>query len=126
MTMPVIILKNGLRVGNFSSPHGFEFSTGEFLPSCTPDRTERLKLDSYESEFPGILGTTDIEIVWKLSPDVERELAKVNARDDVDIVLIPFPVLEVLRRCNRPLGKCRVIRTVNRVTKTIHPDRFCR
>ena len=44
-SMPVTTLKNGLVVGNFSSPHDFNFDTGEILKACDPERSERLKVD---------------------------------------------------------------------------------
>ena len=43
-SMPVTTLKNGLIVGNFSSPHEFNFDTGETLTACDPERSERLKV----------------------------------------------------------------------------------
>lgn len=36
--MPIVTLSNGIRVGNFSSNHPFEFEDGTILPACKSDR----------------------------------------------------------------------------------------
>jgi len=122
---PVITLSNGLRVANMSSPHPFNFTTGEVLPACSPEEANRLKLESVEVETPGIKGTIDISLRWRLSPAVAEHLAALEADPGVDVVLVPFPVMTALKEAGCPIGKCRVIRSADRVTKAIYPDRFC-
>jgi hypothetical protein len=122
--MPIITLSNGLRVGNFSSPHPFTFTDGSVLPACSDDRAERGKLDAVEILHDGIKGTKDIEISFKLNPIV-REMIDEADHINCDVVLVPFPVLRAMKDEGLPLGKLRVIRSANRITKTIHIDRFC-
>ncbi len=124
--VPVVTLSNGLRVANFSSPHSFAFVDGRVLPACSKERAERLMLGALEHEEPGIKGTTDIVLEWAMSLSVEQELAVLQARRDIDVILVPLPVMTVVKDLELPIGKCRVIRVADRVTKTIHIDRFCR
>ncbi len=46
-------------------------------------------------------------------------------REDIDVVLVPFPVMTALKDAGISIGKARVIRVADRVTKMIHIDRFC-
>lgn len=125
MTVPVITLKNGVRIANMSSPHPFTFVTGEVLPACTNEEAQMLKLDSVEVEKPGIKGTIDIELKWKLNETVQSHLSGLNAREDIDVILVPFPVMQAMKEAGWAIGKCRVIRVHDRVTKEIYSDRFC-
>ena len=125
MGTPVITLNNGLRIANMSSPHPFTFTTGEVLPECSAEEANRLKLDAVEVEVPGIKGTIDIKLQFKMNKVVEDHLIELNNNEDIDIVLIPFPVLQCLREANWALGKFRCIRVADRVTKAIFPDKFC-
>ena len=120
-----IRLTSGLVVANMSSPHPFTFTTGETLPACSPEEAQALKLDAVEVERPGVKGTIDIELTFKLNDVVRARLDELEALPGIDIVLVPFPVMEALKREGRPVGKCRVIRTADRVTKAIFPDKFC-
>lgn len=125
MTTPVITLKNGIRVANLSSPHSFKFITGEELPACSAEVANRLKLEQVEKEVPGIKGTIDIELTFQMSAAVREELDVLSGREDIDIVIVPFPVMNALKE-ERPIGKFRVCRVADRVTKAIFSDKFCR
>ena len=124
--MPIITLSNGLRVGNFSSPHPFTFTDGSVLPACSDDRSRRGKLDAVEILHPGIRGTTDIEVSFKLNPIVLEMIDEAEA-SNCDVILVPFPVLRAMKDEDYFLVgmKCRVIRSADRITKEIHIDRFC-
>jgi hypothetical protein len=68
-----------------------------------------------------------------MSLAVEEALITLNMREDIDIVLVPLPVLQALKEkpfkgqdLRKAIGKCRVCRVSDRVSKTIHHDRFCR
>lgn len=124
--VPIVTLSNGVRVANFSSPHSFTFVDGTVLPACSRERAERLMLGALEHEEPGIKGTTDIVLEWTMSMAVENELVYLEGHRDIDIILVPLPVMTVLKEMGLNTGKCRVIRTADRVAKTIHIDRFCR
>ena len=134
--MPIVTLANGLRVGNFSSPHSFTFTTGEVLPRCSPERVENSKLLTHEKSVSqkttaGVVYVT-VDLTWELSPECmslldEARVLHINQK--VDIVLIPLPVMTPLRTLwGRSLllhMPFRVIRSANRETKEIYPDRFC-
>ena len=124
MNMPIITLSNGLKVGNFSSPHSFNFEDDSVLPACSPKRSQAGSLNVSEITLPGIKGTVDIKITFILSKDVVKMLDEAE-EEDVDIVLVPFPVLTAIRKARRDLGKARVIRVKDRQTKEIRIDRFC-
>jgi hypothetical protein len=124
--VPVVTLSNGLRVANFSSPHAFTFVDGSVLPACSKERALRLMLDAHEHEEPGIKGTTDIVLEWAMSLAVKQELAALQARSDIDVIIVPLPVMTVMKDGKMPIGKCRVIRVADRVSKAVHVDRFCR
>lgn len=129
--MPIITLKNGIRVGNFSSPHPFTFTSGEVLPACSEGRTKNLMLQNKEVEHDNGRWV-DIELSWEMSDEVAKELNAIAKRDDVDIVLVPFPIMTAVKETNTSadvasiiLDKIRVCRSADRVTKTIYPNRFC-
>jgi hypothetical protein len=131
--VPVVTLTNGIRVANFSSPHTFTFTDGSVLPACAKERALHLMLQSHEREIPGVKGSVDLELTFEMSLAVEEALITLNMREDIDIVLVPLPVLQALKDkpfkgqdLRKAIGKCRVCRVSDRVSKTIHHDRFCR
>lgn len=126
MSIPVITLKSGLKVANFSSPHSFNFVTGEVLPACSPERANLLKCEQVEVESPGLYaGTTDVRLHINLGAECAKELARIEDDDNIDIVLVPFMILEAMKRAELSIGKARCIRSVDRVTKAIYADKFC-
>lgn len=120
-----ITLKNGLAIANMSSPHPFTFTTGEVLPACSAEDAQKFKLEAIEVEYPGVKGTTDISLQWRITPEVRSLLEELNALPGIDIVLVPFPVMTAMKEAGIPIGKCRVIRVADRVSKAIFPDKFC-
>lgn len=153
MEMPIVTLTNGLRVGNFSSPHVFNFTDGSELGACHPDRVKTSMLDSIERETVQTIRGIDVhnvELEFALSDSVKKLIQDVfwtwRKEDHVDIVLVPFPVLKAMTdaSCEYRVGirypddsvlgfnpkaadehPFRVIRSADRQTKAIHIDRFC-
>ena len=123
--VPTATLSNGVVVGNFSSPHAFTFTDGTVLQACAEDRARWYMLSAREIERPGIKGTTDIELTFEMTDDIAREIAMVCARRDIDIVVVPLPVMKAMVAAGMDIGKCRSIRMADRITKTIHTDRWC-
>ena len=132
--MPIVTLKSGLRVGNFSSPHEFKFVSGEVLAACSPERARALMLDSKEEEvYAHPEGWTDIVLEFSMSEAVKAACRAFDAKE-VDVVIVPLPVMESMRRelvkdgfslsllARSPYRVCRV---ADRVTKTIYGDKFC-
>jgi hypothetical protein len=136
---PVVTLKNGLRVANFSSPHPFTFDDGTVLDACPKSTVLGGILDSNEIEYKqqrNGVEFTDIDLSFKLSDSCKVMLDFVCRRPDVDIVLVPLPVLQCLQNLplvpgpqhqfiNRCLLKCRVVRVRDRISKVIYSNRFC-
>lgn len=137
MSIPIVTLKNGIRVGNFSSPHTFAFNTGEVLAACPPERANALMLETEEVEVPSKCGRwTDIQLSFKMSEMVLEALKDLDI-SDFDIMIVPLPVRKALdaylakrgwyntRYIELVSDKCRVCLSADRVTKTIFSDRFC-
>jgi len=133
--MTKITLNNGIRICNFSSPHSFRFNTGEELPACDPERSQELMLVQEETEMHNPKGWTDIYMTFKMSYTVKAELVKLSHDPEIDIILVPFPVMEAAKNmtsndlapelAEKIFAKIRVCRTADRVTKTIYSNRFC-
>ena len=122
--IPVVTLQNGIRVANFSSPHAFNFDDGTILPACSPERAKSLMLESTEREI--LRGRwTDIELEFSLSDSVRQAVKELELRTDIDIILVPLPVLQALEKAECYTQKCRVVRVADRVNKTIYSDKFC-
>jgi len=127
--MPVVTLQNGLQVGNFSSPHPFLFVDGTSLEACSDERARALMLHAEEVTtngvaLPGGGHVQDIDLEFRLSEEVRVALEEAQAAD-CDVVLVPFPVIRAMKEAGMEIGKCRVIRVADRVTKAIFTDRFC-
>jgi hypothetical protein len=122
--MTQITLKNGITIVNFSSPHPFTFETGEVLPACTPEEANRLMLVAEEIEHNNGRWI-DIELTLKMSDAVRDALVWVNMNPNVDIILVPLPVLIAIKEAGLVFDKCRAIRMADRISKIIHSDKFC-
>lgn len=117
---------NGVRVYNFSSPHPFTFTDGTVLEACPEETSRAMSLEQREVETPhSTLPIIDISLVFEMSDNVLRDISILQSAECVDIILIPFPVMECLKKNNIPIGKCRVCRTADRIKKTVYSDRFC-
>lgn len=138
---PVIAtLSNGLRVANFSSPHSFEFEDGSVLPAVSEESCKKLSMDANEDiyKYPkyGIedkLGAVYISILlsFKSNPNVDEAIDYWLNRNDIDIVIVPLPVITMLRNTmnwdNDMIyhSPFRTIRIADRITKKICIDKFC-
>lgn len=138
MEPPAISLKNGLRVANFSSPHEFNFEDGSVLPACTKERAMVLNLARNDREVlwdgPRSPSWPTEELVlavtpgFATTPEIIAELAELEGHWDVDIVLVPFPVLQSLRD-EKMLEKFKKVATVimaDRITKAASTTKFGR
>jgi len=125
--MPIVVLENGVRIANFSSPHSFKFDDGIELPGCSKERATRLMLRSEEIEVPGVReGVVDIDLQFRMSDVVEAAILEANQDGSVDVVLVPFPVMTCWKSSGRDIGKMRCVRIADRVTKVAHSGKFCR
>ena len=142
---PVITLKNGINIANFSSPHPFNFITGEILPACEDKWSNRMKLHIEEIEHTNSIETingtnfalkmstdkvcvVDVELKISIQRHVREALYILMHYDDIDIILVPHMVLQAMKNHNGHgmiTDKCRVIRCADRITKEIYSDKFC-
>jgi hypothetical protein len=151
MAKSIITLSNGLRVGNFSSPHPFTFEDGNVLPPASDEDVAAGTLEAKETEFVNErFNWTDIDLAFKITPscaDLLAEWMEIFRRREVDIVLIPLPVKSagltsglftvpsggVMKIADEATGRLftdapfRVIRVRKdkRKERWIHIDRFC-
>jgi len=128
--VPVVNLSNRLRVANFSSPHPFQFEDGSVLPACTPLRAEMGTLGAREETavFPGLPDVLAVHPIFWLTQTIIDELTRLEEDDDIDLVIVPRPVIECLQDGDLldTFSKVATIRVKNRVTKEIFCDKFCR
>ena len=133
---PIIKLFNGLNVMNFSSPHSYVFVTREVLPACSDEVAQKYKLDSdHTLHDRGVY--SDVLIKYNISDDMFNILVKATEYNGIDIILVPYPVLdawsamirnlddEYLRYLERVLLKIKTCKLDDRVTKAIRSDQFC-
>ena len=133
---PIIKLFNGLNVMNFSSPHSYVFHTREVLPACSDEVAQKYKLDSNHTLHDrGVY--SDVLIKYNISNEMCDVLVKASEYDGIDIILVPYPVLdawsamirnlddEYLRYLERVLLKIKTCKLDDRVTKAIRSDEFC-
>lgn len=130
MTAIVTTLSNGVRVCNFSSPHAFKFTDGTELPAVPPEVCERLSLEreTVETPWDELPGVWAVQPRYGLTAAVMERLTELNDSEYVDVLIVPFPLLETLRRLgiDGRYYKAATIMLDDRVTKTCHIDRFCR
>jgi len=125
--MTTAILKIGLRVWNFSSPHGFLFDDGTILGACSPERAKEMSIISEEEVVDADKCLQTIKIRFRMNNRVLEELEKYE--DYNGIIILPLPVMNALKEVwpeerilNSPY---RTIRRADRVTKTVRSDMFC-
>lgn len=131
---PIIILKNGLRIINFSSPHEFIFTDDSILSAQSDSNAEKLKV-----EFKETITVTEINGVQVENVSLDFELTDIvrsmlyllglsNIKDQFDICIIPLPMLTAMKKdlpfnvCNSPF---RSVRMNNRLEKRVEVSRFC-
>jgi hypothetical protein len=139
---PVINLSNGLRVANFSSPHPFNFVDGSVLPACDDERSKVLSMDRKDAETPwagplhNVAGTVvAVKPVFILTYVVMKALADLQESWDVDLILIPFPLLQALQAGGHldastggwpAFTKVGTVIMADRITKAAAIDKFGR
>ena len=127
----IIIDKTQKRVVNYSSPHPYTFHTGEVLPACSDEVARETKLEAHHIKEKNDKGWLDVNIRYGLSHMQKKELMQLSILDEVDIILVPYPVLNCLKQFGdnmynpKIMKKVRVCKLDDRVTKVIRSDEFC-
>ena len=130
----MIKLDNGLKVVNYSSPHPYTFDTGEVLPACEEDVSRKSMLKAEHDVTDVTIRDIDVQevsIKYKMPKWMFMELVKISIMIDVDIILVPYPVMTALKDRrksgfrDRLQAKARVCKLTDRVTKVISSTQFC-
>ncbi len=137
----IVTLKNGLRVGNFSSPHDFKFDDGTILPAVSDEEAEQLKInfversDAHSSQQADKTYKVwwDVTLDFKLTGNVHQAISgweEAYEKHEVDIVLIPLPMLTAMKNNNRYNSRIsnmpfRCIRIEDRTNKLVSSEKFC-
>lgn len=126
---PRLTLDSNLCVVNFSSPHAFDFENGQSLAACSPERCKAMSMGSADVIAPKTLPTGKVfEAVSKsftLTDELVGELKELQNDVTVDIILVPFPLLQALQEQGLPRDKVATVFVVDRVSKKISTRRFC-
>ena len=125
--MEIITLSNGLRIGNFSSPHKFTFEDGSVLQAIDPDESNRLKILFSESPYKYDKYTVTLE--FTLTDDVINHMKDWNVlakEDKVDFVLCPLPMITAMHKAGDDVGMTifRAVRMKDRINKVLCIDKF--
>lgn len=127
LDIPVVVLCNGLRVANFSSPHSFTFTDGTVLPACSIERAKLLVLDKLMIEISAVQNTvqfTDVTFRWEMSQVARRELMRLSEVEGYDVLLLPNSVMTSLKEIGLPIGRCRCVCKEEGGSGLNHIDRF--
>lgn len=124
----VITLSNGLKVGNFNSPHDFDFEDGSTLSAHDPEYVREYSMEQVEglhSEYNGIKTITREFMPTKSLLTLIDEWEEAWGKGLVDIVIVPMPVMLWLKKSLTPQS-VTPFRTINqdRVTKKASIDTF--
>jgi len=132
---PAVTLTNGLRVANFSSPHSFNFVDGSVLPACDNDRCAALSMDrddeisAWPGKFVGVSSPVyQVKPVFVLNAATIAALEAAQESWDVDVVIIPFPLLTALQSKDllERFNKVATVIMADRITKAAYFDKFGR
>ena len=131
--LKVTRLSNQLLVGNFSSPHAFTFDDGTVLDAVSDYDSMRLKVNfnEYLIDQHPFKPIKTIGLTFTLSEEVRWEMAtwvKMWEHKDVDIVLCPLPMIQVLNEVRNGndtfKSPFRAVRMKDRIQKTVSCDTF--
>ena len=120
----MITLKNGLRVENFSSPHDFIFEDGSVLPGVD-EATAREYVVRPIEKLCDNGRWVDVELSFSMTGKVMERLSRLQKDETIDIIIVPMPMMTAIKAAGMSIGKCRVIRLVDRVKKIVSASHFC-
>lgn len=125
----IIVLSNGKKVANFSSPHPFTFTDGSIIPAVPDERSELLKIVFHEV-IENDKG--DVSLSFDLSDvviDEMQEWVKLYDNGKVDVVFCPLPMIIAIadRWSEKALlnSPFRGIRMEDRIKKLASIDKQC-
>ncbi len=122
---PTAMLSCGAVVANFSSAVEYVFSDGTVLPGCSMERALRLAPEEGHHQYvplPLEIGYRDEEDNWQrvsgvklqtvkedwiMSERQSEELDRLEADEEINIVIVSAEMMRLLREVGRDIGKCR-------------------
>jgi hypothetical protein len=131
--MTNVTLKNGLVVGNFSSPHSFTFDTGEVLERVSKEWSDNHSMVKSSSDTLSYCKRYSNSVVYFAITD-EIVDALILAVKQVDIMLVSFSMLKALDEIDNldrrfdlmdVMHKCRVPFLNKDAKKTVSSSIFC-
>jgi hypothetical protein len=128
-TFPKVTLSNGVRVLNFNSPHEFHFEDGSILEAVSNEIALETQLNSVDIERSRVYSPIiDVDKSFEMSAACLNRLDRA-LEEEVDIILVPLPVLVAIKSLPEPWSnssKFRTIYVVDRISKKISITKFCR
>lgn len=125
-------LMNGVRIANFSSNHEFRFDDGTILPGVTDELCNRLKLEKNEELYKSLPYYDHfinlVTVSFSKSDNVIDELAYWKRKfydDEVDLVIVPLPVLRLFDENDDHLPFVGVNVMERTEPKVIYSNKFC-
>jgi hypothetical protein len=125
---PRVFVQQCFGVANFSCPREYVFDDGSVLAACSLERVARLAPDEGQHQFsrmPLEVGYRDDDDTWCvvstpygvkvqtgredwiLSAAQCAELDRLEADEEINIVIVSVETMALLREFGRDLGKCR-------------------
>ena len=100
-----VILKNGLKVVNFSSPQTMRFTDGSVLEGCPKKRYLLLRpsvtIQEMRWEFKEVC---DLKIVLNITSSIIKELRKIDYNKSVDIIIVDSELGRAIQEYSRRIG----------------------
>lgn len=123
-----VILKNGLKIVNFSSPQTMHFTDGSVLEGCPKKRYLSLKpevnIEEIRWEFKEVC---DLKIVLSITPAIIKELRRMDYNKSIDIIIVDSELGRAIQEFSRKVGgipfylrKCKLAYSVADTNKFYH------
>lgn len=122
---PIVTLSNGLKVANFCDESTMQFSDGNILLAVENDRFEVLSPKHQIIPTAGKKNTIDLHTSYKNDSRIKEEMMALDGRNDIDIVLVPIPVMEALKEWGYDIAKSKArTKCFDKITRTLRIDQF--
>lgn len=122
---PFTRLSNGVVVANFCDDSVSTFNDGNVLDACEFKRASALTPKHRVVAGPGKKNCLDLSTVYESSDLLVSEMKAMDARTDIDIVLVSVPVMEALVSFGFDMMKCKArTRCFDKITNTVRIDQY--
>ena len=142
---PRVFVQQCFVVANFSCPHEYVFADGSVLAACSMERVARLAPDEGQHHYTDMsmdVGYRDDDGIWQicmtphgvkvqnvredwiLSAAQCAELERLEADEEVQVVIVSVEMMALLREFGRDLGKCRTAVRVGHTGRLFSAEYF--